>query len=172
MRLLAACPTLAGGERCFKRVSAVMSKNRSTVSVAKATKQAQIFYNGGQHERSDAIDSFVRSKQENHMRRDMAVGIPQPGAGGVHLGHDLDVFFWTPRKLEKTIRCFPTWKQGKKRPSLTLSLLLFFWIQIISCEAGAGICFFPSNMYATLSKNCAWMKARRRGGEGRSAATV
>ena len=92
MRLLAACPTLAGGERCFKRVSAVMSKNRSTVSVAKATKQAQIIYSGGQLERSDAIDSFVRSKQEKNMRRDMAVGVPQPDAGGAHVGQDLDVY--------------------------------------------------------------------------------
>ena len=48
VRLLAVCPTSAGGERCFKRVSAVMTRNRSTVSVAKATKKAQIIYNGAQ----------------------------------------------------------------------------------------------------------------------------
>jgi len=62
VRLLAAGPTSAGGERCLKRVSAVMSKNRGTVSVAKATRRAQNIYNGKQLERSNAIDSFVRSK--------------------------------------------------------------------------------------------------------------
>jgi len=93
VRLLAACPTSAGGERCFKRVSAVMSKNRSTVSVAKANKQAQMIYNGGKLERSGAIVFFVRTKQEKIMRRDMAVGVPQPGAGGAHVGQDLDVYF-------------------------------------------------------------------------------
>ena len=48
MRLLTVCPTSDGGERCFKCVSAVMTRNRSTVSVAKATKKAQIIYNGAQ----------------------------------------------------------------------------------------------------------------------------
>ena len=38
--LLAVCPTWAGGERGFKRVSAVMSRNRSGMAVGKATKQA------------------------------------------------------------------------------------------------------------------------------------
>jgi len=93
VRLLAACPTSAGGERCFKRVSAVMSKNRSTVSVAKANKHAQMIYNGGKLEHSGAIVSFVRTKQEKNMRREMAVGVPQPGAGGAHVGQDLNVYF-------------------------------------------------------------------------------
>jgi len=90
-RLLAVCPTSAGGERCFKRVSAVMSRNRSGMAVGKATKKAQILYNGGQLERSDVIDSFCRSAQKRKMRRAMVGGNPLPGAAGSPVAPELVV---------------------------------------------------------------------------------
>jgi len=93
-RLLAVCPTSAGGERCFKRVSAVMSRNRSGMAVGKATKQAQIMYNGGQLERSDVIDSFCHSAQERKMRRAMVGGNQLPGAAGAPVAPELVVQFF------------------------------------------------------------------------------
>ena len=92
-RLLAVCPTSAGGDRCFKRVSVVMSRNRSGMAVRKATKKSQIMYNGGQLERSDVIDSFCRSAQERKMRRLMVRGTPLPGAAGAPVAPELVVHF-------------------------------------------------------------------------------
>jgi len=89
VRLLAVCAPSAGGERCFKRVSALISNNRSSMSVVKATKQAQTIYNGGQLEESDAVDCFSRSKKEKGMRMAMAGEVAQPGVCVAHVGEEM-----------------------------------------------------------------------------------
>jgi len=64
------------------------------MAVGKASKQAQIMYNGGQLERSDVIDSFCRSAQERKMRRAMVGGNPLPGAAGAPVAPELVVQFF------------------------------------------------------------------------------
>ena len=59
------------------------------MAVGKATKKAQILYNGGQLERSDVIDSFCRSAQKRKMRRAMVGGNPLPGAAGSPVAPEL-----------------------------------------------------------------------------------
>ena len=42
-----------------------------------------------------------------------------------------------------------------------LLLLLFLWIQMMSCDAGAGVCFFFSNMYVHIPDHLSFNEGKR-----------